>query len=156
GRLRVQLGSLSQTTRNLLREGLEGDQLFILPANLFEAGTNQGDVEFLIYLNFFARQGIRTRIAGTARQRETLARLLTLTIFGLFEPGEPVPSLAELQQRFLVPDRATYDFFLMAYEMFATRAGRGAESPVLMVSDYIDYAVVGDQETVVGAIGGAE
>jgi len=156
GRLRVQLGSLSQTTRNLLREGVEGDQLFILPANLFEAGTNQGDVEFLIYLNFFARRGIRTRLAGTARQRDTLARLLTLTIFGLFEPGAPLPSFEVLRERFHVPDPATYAFFRMAYEMFGVRAGSAPDNPILTVSDYIDYTVLDDAAAMIGPIAGAE
>ena len=54
GATRVQLGSLSRTTKDILREGLQGDHLFILPASLFEGKTNYGDIEFLVYLNFFA------------------------------------------------------------------------------------------------------
>src|SRR5262249_3626452 len=45
GGLRIELGSLSQTTRNLLREGLTGEYLFILPGHLFESKTNYADVE---------------------------------------------------------------------------------------------------------------
>jgi hypothetical protein len=55
GGLRVELGSLSQTTKNLLREGVTGEYLFILPKHLFESKTNYADVEFLVYLNFFVR-----------------------------------------------------------------------------------------------------
>ena len=69
GEVRVQLGSISQTTKNLLREGLGGETLFILPQNLFENKTNFADIEFLVYLNFFLRQGLRTRFAGTAQQK---------------------------------------------------------------------------------------
>ncbi len=36
GATRVQVGSLSQTTKDILREGLRGYQVFILPASLFE------------------------------------------------------------------------------------------------------------------------
>ena len=86
GGLRVELGSLSQTTKNLLREGITGEYLFILPKHLFESRTNYADVEFLVYLNFFVRYGTRTRIVGTARQRDVLEHLLRLTIFGLFDP----------------------------------------------------------------------
>src|SRR5262245_197240 len=68
GATRVQLGSLSRTTKDILREGLQGDHLFILPASLFEGRTNYADIEFLVYLNFFLRQQTRTRIAGTSRQ----------------------------------------------------------------------------------------
>ena len=82
----IELGSLSQTTKNLLREGISGEYLFILPKHLFESKTNYADVEFLVYLNFFIRYGTRTRIVGTARQRTMLERLLRLTIFGLFDP----------------------------------------------------------------------
>src|SRR5207249_4757528 len=99
GEIRVQLGSLSQTTRNLLREGLRGEQVFILPPTLFESGTNYGDIEFLIYLNFFLRQGQRTLIVGTARQQHTLYRLLRLVIFGLVDPEAPEqPSFEELRK----------------------------------------------------------
>ena len=150
GDLRVQLGSLSHTTRNLLREGLQGEQVFILPAHLFEANTNQGDVEFLVYLNFFTRHGLRTRIVGTAPQRDTLHRLLTLTIFGLFEPGAPeLPAFEQLRRRYGVPDRETYDLFVTAFELFGVRAGPEPDSPMLAVSDYIDYTVLGDGDTVI-------
>ena len=50
---------------------------------------NYGDVEFVVYLNFFLRRGVRTRIAGAPRQRRPLTDLLTLTIFGVFDPGAP-------------------------------------------------------------------
>src|SRR4030095_8579259 len=97
GGLRVELGSLSQTTKNLLREGITGEYLFILPKYLFESKTNYADVEFLVYLNFFVRYGTRTRIVGTARQREVLEHLLRLTIFGLFDPHAAVqPSFETL------------------------------------------------------------
>src|SRR5262249_16797438 len=76
GALRVQLGSLSRSTKALLREGLQGEQLLILPATLFEDQTNYADIEFLVYLNFFLRQRARTRIAGTTHQRDLLRRLL--------------------------------------------------------------------------------
>ncbi|MEE8291171.1 MAG: hypothetical protein V3R80_06795, partial [Candidatus Tectomicrobia bacterium] len=38
--IRVQVGSLSQTTKNILREGLTGHYLFILPQHLFDGKTN--------------------------------------------------------------------------------------------------------------------
>ena len=34
GLVRVQFGSPAQTTRNLLREGVEGEHLFVLPASV--------------------------------------------------------------------------------------------------------------------------
>ena len=48
GGTRVQLGSLSRTTKDILREGLQGDHLFIVPASLFEGKTNYADIEFLV------------------------------------------------------------------------------------------------------------
>src|SRR5262249_34476202 len=106
GGLRIELGSLSQTTKNLLREGITGEYLFILPRHLFESKTNYADVEFLVYLNFFIRYGRRTRIVGTARQRAVMEQLLRLTIFGLFDPHRVTqPSFEALHERYNVPDR---------------------------------------------------
>jgi CRP-like cAMP-binding protein len=148
GEIRVQLGSLSQTTRNLLREGLQGEHVFILPGNLFEGKTNYGDIEFLIYLNFFARQRVRTRIVGTGRQRETLEQLLTLTIFGLFDPADPEPRpFARLHRQYGVPDRATYDFFLAAYETYGVRTGPDLSSPVVGIRDYVNFIVLEGDDT---------
>src|SRR5262249_16776499 len=79
GSTRVQLGSVSRTTKDILREGLQGTQIFVLPSSLYEGKINYGDVEFLVYLNFFIRQKTRTLIVGTAQQRHILHRLLTLT-----------------------------------------------------------------------------
>jgi CRP-like cAMP-binding protein len=150
GQVRVQLGSLSQTTRNLLREGLHGEQLFLLPANLFEGKTNHGDIEFLVYLNFFARHGLRTRIAGTARQREILERVLALTIFGLFEPGTAVlPSFEEVRRRCGGLDRETYELFVTAFRTFGVRTSSDPDSPMLAVSDYVDYTVLGEHDTTI-------
>src|SRR5262249_26021210 len=108
GGTRVQVGSLSQTTKDILREGLRGDQVFILPETLFESKTNYGDVEFLVYLNFFLRQQTRTKIVGTPRQRHVLYRLLTLTLFGLFDPAEEPASFEELRRNYGVDSRETY------------------------------------------------
>jgi CRP-like cAMP-binding protein len=155
GGIRVQFGSPGQTTRNLLREGVEGEHLFVLPPSLVDGRTNYGDVEFLVYLNFFVRRGVRTRLVGSARQRQTLAELLRLTIFGLFEPRPPdeasgEPSPETLRRRYGVPDRATYEFFRLAYETFAVREGPGPDGPVLPVDAYLDFAVLGeDGEAVV-------
>ena len=158
GRIRVQFGSPAQTTRNLLREGVDGDHVFVLPAAFVEDRTNYGDVEFVVYLNFFLRRGVRTRIVGTARQRDTLAELLTLTIFGVFDPRlRQQPSFEELQRRYGVPDRETYDFLRLAHETFAVRALSEPDSAVLPVDAYVAYTVLAeDGETVVPAGGGNE
>ena len=117
GGTRVQLGSLSRTTKDILREGLQGDHLFIVPASLFEGKTNYADIEFLVYLNFFLRQKTRTRIVGTSRQRHVLHRLLTLTLFGLFDPAAPEPpSFEKLAEVYGVDSRETYDFLRTAHE----------------------------------------
>jgi CRP-like cAMP-binding protein/L-ascorbate metabolism protein UlaG (beta-lactamase superfamily) len=148
GEIRVQLGSLSQTTRNILREGLQGEHVFILPGNLFEGKTNYGDIEFLVYLNFFARERVRTRIVGTARQRETLEQLLTLTIFGLFDPTDPEPkSFERLHRQYGVPDRATYDFFYAAYETYGVRTGPELSSPIVGIPDYVNFIVLEGEDT---------
>ena len=69
-------------------------------------------MEFLVYLNFFVRYGTRTRIVGTARQRDVLAHLLRLTIFGLFDPhAHEQPSFETLHSLYNVPDRETYALF---------------------------------------------
>jgi hypothetical protein len=108
GLVRVQFGSPAQTTRNLLREGVDGEHVFVLPAAFVEDRTNYGDLEFIVYLNFFLRRGVRTRIVGVARLRRALAELLTLTIFGVFDPqAREQPSFADLKQRFGVPDQET-------------------------------------------------
>src|SRR5262245_48507796 len=145
GGLRVELGSLSQTTKNLLREGITGEYLFILPKHLFESRTNYADVEFLVYLNFFVRYGTRTRIVGTARQRDVLEHLLRLTIFGLFDPhADEQPSFETLRQHYNVPDRETYALFRMLYEKYGVRQNCCATGAILDLDSYIDFVVLDD------------
>lgn len=154
GAIRVQLGSLSQTTRNLLREGHRGEQVFILPQTLFEAGTNYADIEFLVYLNFFLRRGQRTRIVGTDRQKRVFYRLLTLVIFGLFDPDAKEPaSFEQLRETYKVPDRDAYRFFLSAYGSYAARRGPDASSPVHSLDDYVDFSTLGPGDTVIPIVG---
>src|SRR5713101_4328307 len=150
GTTRVQLGSLSQTTKDILREGLQGTQIFILPSSLYEGKTNYGDVEFLVYLNFFLRQQMRTLIVGTAQQRRILHRLLTLTLFGLFDPSAAAPpSWEELQGAYRVGSRETYDFLLAAYELYGARRGSDPGGPLLGVDDYVDLVTLDGDETVI-------
>lgn len=145
GGLRVELGSLSQTTKNLLREGITGEYLFILPKYLFESRTNYADVEFLVYLNFFVRYGKRTRIVGTARQRDVLEHLLRLTIFGLFDPhAHEQPSFETLHALYNVPDRETYALFRMLYEKYGVRQNCCATGAILDLDAYIDFVVLDD------------
>ena len=61
------LAEAEARSKDILREGLQGDHLFILPASLFEGKTNYADIEFLVYLNFFLRQKTRTRTIHTSR-----------------------------------------------------------------------------------------
>lgn len=143
GGLRIELGSLSQTTRNLLREGITGEYLFILPRHLFESRTNYGDVEFLIYLNFFVLYGRRTRIVGTAQQRAVMEQLLRLTIFGLFDPQvAEQPCFETLHERYNVPDRETYALFRMLYEKHGVRQHGCATGAILDLEAYIDFTVL--------------
>jgi CRP-like cAMP-binding protein len=155
GVIRVQFGSPAQTTRNLLREGVDGDHVFVLPAAFVEDRTNYADVEFVVYLNFFLRRGVRTCIVGTARQRNALAELLTLTIFGVFDPRLPrQPTFEELHQRYGVRDRETYAFLRLAHEIFAVRAPSEPGS-VVPTDAYFAYVVLAENgETVVPAAGG--
>ena len=158
GTIRVQFGSPAQTTRNLLREGVDGEHVFVLPAAFVENRTNYGDVEFVVYLNFFLRRGVKTRIAGVARLRPALAELLTLTIFGVFDPqAREQPSFAELQQRFGVPDQETYDFLRLAHETFAVRTGSDPAAPVIPADEYFAYTELAeDGDTIVPARDGSE
>ncbi|HXJ78832.1 MAG TPA: cyclic nucleotide-binding domain-containing protein [Candidatus Methylomirabilis sp.] len=150
GRTRVQLGSPSQTTKDILREGLRGDQIFILPATLFEGRTNYGDVEFLVYLNFFLREQTRTRIVGSARQQDILYRILTLTLFGLFDPSAPEPaSFEQVREAYGVDSRETYEFLRLAHELYGTRRGPEAGSPLLGIDDYVDFVTLELGETVI-------
>src|SRR6266478_2763989 len=150
GATRVQLGSLSRTTKDILREGLQGDHLFILPASLFEGKTNYADIEFLVYLNFFLRQKTRTRIVGTSRQRHVLHRLLTLTLFGLFAPGAPEPpSFEKLAEAYGVGSRETYHFLRTAHELYGARRDGSPESPLLGIDDYVDFVALGGEATVI-------
>jgi len=150
GATRVQLGSLSRTTKDLLREGLQGDHLFILPASLFEGKTNYADIEFLVYLNFFLRQKTRTRIAGTSRQRTVLHRLLTLTLFGLFDPAAPEPpSFENLAEAYGVGTREEYQFLRAAHELYGTRRDNSPGSPLLGVDDYVDFVSMDGAATVI-------
>ncbi len=150
GQIRVQLGSLFDTTRNLLREGVSGEQVFILPPTLFADRTNYFDIEFLVYLNFFVRRGRRTRIVGTAEQRVTLKRLLTLTVFGVFDPetSEP-PTFDQLHEAYGVPDREAYALFRAAHEEYCARQGPGPASPVLGLDAYVEFFELQGGETVV-------
>jgi CRP-like cAMP-binding protein len=150
GATRVQVGSLSQTTKDILREGLRGDQVFILPANLFEGKTNYGDVEFLVYLNFFLRQQTRTMIAGTSRQRHILHRLLTLTLFGLFDPSAPEPpSFEQLRDAYGIESRDTYHFLRASHESYGARRGPDLDSPLLGIDAYVDWVTLDGEETVI-------
>src|SRR6266478_345693 len=150
GGTRVQLGSLSRTTKDILREGLQGDHLFILPASLFEGKTNYADIEFLVYLNFFLRQKTRTRIVGTARQWHVLHRLLTLTLFGLFDPGAPEPpSFEKLAEAYGVGSRETYHFLRTAHELYGARRDGSPESPLLGIDDYVDFVALDGEATVI-------
>jgi CRP-like cAMP-binding protein len=150
GAIRVQVGSLSETTRNLLRDGLRGEYIFVLPHLLFEGRTNYADIEFLIYLNFFVRRGQPTRIVGTARQRRTLERLLTLVIFGVFDPDAgALASFEELRASYGVADLSTYAFLRMAYEAYAVRATGDPSGPVQGLASYIDFTVLESGGTVI-------
>src|SRR6266850_1420397 len=150
GVTRVQLGSLSRTTKDILREGLQGDHLFILPASLFEGKTNYADIEFLVYLNFFLRQKTRTRIAGTSRQQQVLHRLLTLTLFGLFDPAAPEPPCFEkLAEAYGVGSLDTYHFLRTAHELYGARRDDSPESPLLGIDDYVDFFALDGEATVI-------
>jgi CRP-like cAMP-binding protein len=147
---RVQLGSLSRTTKDILREGLQGDHLFILPASLFEGKTNYADIEFLVYLNFFLRQQTPTRIVGTSRQRHVLHRLLTLTLFGLFDPAAPEPpSFEKLAEAYGVGSRETYHFLRTAHELYGARRDDSQESPLLGIDAYVDFFALDGKATVI-------
>jgi CRP-like cAMP-binding protein len=150
GVTRVQLGSMSRTTKDILREGLQGDHLFILPASLVEGKTNYADIEFLVYLNFFLRQKTRTRIVGTSRQWHVLHRLLTLTLFGLFDPAalEP-PSFEQLDEAYGVGSRETYDFLRTAHELFGARRDGGVGSPLLGIDAYVEFFALDGEATVI-------
>ena len=150
GATRVQLGSMSRTTKDILREGLQGEHLFILPASLFEGKTNYADIEFLVYLNFFLRQKTRTRIADTSRQWDVLHRLLTLTLFGLFDPAasEP-PSFEQLAEAYGIGSRETYDFLRTAHELYGTRRDGGAGSPLLGIDAYVEFFALDGEATVI-------
>jgi CRP-like cAMP-binding protein len=150
GATRVQLGSLSRTTKDILREGLQGDHLFILPASLFEGRTNYGDIEFLVYLNFFLRQKTRTRIVGTSRQRHVLYRLLTLTLFGLFDPAAPEPpSFEKLAEAYGVGSRETYHFLRTAHDLYGARRDGSPGSPLLGIDDYVDFVALDGEATAI-------
>jgi hypothetical protein len=146
GEIRVQLGSISQTTKNILREGITGNDLFLLPKNFFVGKTNYADIEFVVYLNFFVRNGIRTRIAGTARQKEILERLLNLTLFGLFNPRATTPpSFAQVHRIYGVPDQETLAFFRMCYERYAIRQGHDPTGAILGFEDYVDFVLLREE-----------
>jgi CRP-like cAMP-binding protein len=150
GATRVQLGSLSRTTKDILREGLQGDHLFILPASLFEGKTNYADIEFLVYLNFFLRQKTRTRIVGTSRQRHVLYRVLTLTLFGLFDPAAPEPpSFEKLAEAYGVGSPETYHFLRTAHELYGARRDGSPGSPLLGIDDYVDFVTLDGEATVI-------
>lgn len=150
GATRVQLGSLSRTTKDILREGFQADHLFILPASLFEGKTNYADIEFLVYLNFFLRQKARTRIVGTSRQRQVLHRLLTLTLFGLFDPAAPEPpSFEQLAGAYGVESRETYHFLRAAHELYGARQDGSPGSPLLGIDDYVDFVSLDGETTVI-------
>ena len=150
GATRVQLGSLSRTTKDILREGLQGDHLFILPASLFEGKTNYADIEFLVYLNFFLRQKTRTRIIGTSRQWQVLHRLLTLSLFGLFDPAAPEPPCFEkVADAYGVGSRETYLFLRTAHELYGARQDGSPGSPLLGIDAYVDFFALAGEATVV-------
>ena len=149
GATRVQLGSLSRTTKDILREGLQGDHLFILPASLFEGKTNYADIEFLVYLNFFLRQKARTRIVGTPRQRMVLHRLLTLTLFGLFDPAASEPSFEKLAETYGVDTEDTYRFLRNTHELYCARRDSRPGSPLLGIDDYVDFLTLNGEATVI-------
>src|SRR5262245_7841069 len=150
GSIRVQVGSVSETTRNLLREGLRGEHVFIVPHQLFEGRTNYADIEFLIYLNFFAGHGQATRLVATPRQRQTLERLLTLVIFGVFDPsGDTPPPFETLKAAYVIPDTDTLRFLRTAHELYAVRTSAEAGSPVRTLADYLRFSELQPGGTVI-------
>jgi CRP-like cAMP-binding protein len=150
GATRVQLGSLSWTTKDILREGFTGTEIFVLPPSLYEGNVNYGDVEFLVYLNFFLRKRMRTLIVGTPQQRTILHRLLTLTVFGIFDPSAgKQPSFEELHEVFGVESRATYDFLLAAYQHYGVRKDGHPGSPILGIDDYVHFVGLTGPETAI-------
>jgi hypothetical protein len=70
-----------------------------------------------------------------------LTDLLTLTIFGVFDPRAPeVPSFEELRQRYGVPDQETYDLFRLCHETFAVRTESNPAAPVIPADAYFAYS----------------
>src|SRR5262249_5636911 len=104
----------------------------------------------LVYLNFFLRQQARTLIVGTERQRGVLHRLLTLTLFGLFDPSAPDPvSFETARDVWGVDSREVYEFLLAAHQAYAVRAGPEPESPLLGIEDYVEFVpLVGDETAI--------
>ena len=103
-----------------------------------------------VYLNFFLRQQTRTRIVGTSRQWHVLHRLLTLTLFGLFDPAAPEPpSFEKLAEAYGVGSRETYHFLRTAHELYAARRDGGPESPLLGVDAYVEFFTLDGEATVI-------
>ncbi|MBI3329333.1 MAG: MBL fold metallo-hydrolase, partial [Nitrospinae bacterium] len=76
--------------------------------------------------------------------------MLTLTIFGLFNPeASAQPSFEEMHAAYGVPDRETCTFLRTAYEMYGVRKGRDPDSPILGLADYVNFVELGAGETVV-------
>ncbi len=150
GEIRVQLGSTAQTTRDLLREGMRGEQVFLLPRTLFAGKANYGDLEFLLYLNFFLQQGRPTRVVGTVPQQRALEQLLMLVIFGPFDPAAPEPpDFADLRAAHGVPDQDTAAFFRTAYEIYGVRQGPDPAGPILGLDSYVSFVRLEGEETVI-------
>ena len=150
GAIRVQLGSVSQTPRSVLREGGGAELVIILPTALFHGRTNYGDIEFLVYLNFFLHHGRRTRIVATAAQHATLRRFLMLALFGLFDPCAAAnPRFDSVRETYGVPDPETYGLFHTAYEIYAPRMAGDSAAPVRGLDDYVEAIELTTPETVV-------
>ena len=142
GTTRVQLAPCSRTTtKDILREGLQGDYLFILPASLFEGRTNYADIEvpFSLPLLFLRRR---------ARARASSAPPGNGTSFTGCSPSpcsassirlRPAPpSFEKLAEAYGVGSRETYHFLRTAHELHAARRDGGPESPLLGVDAYVE------------------
>ena len=142
---KLQFGIPAETTKDMMGREMLGEgtvpDVFILPPELFYGGRNYADIEFLLYYNFFFKQGKRVTIVGTLQQIENIRKYVQYSLLGPKRNSQEFKSYhPEVQQ-----------FLKTASEEYAVRGKNGV---LLDIDSYIDFiafqngtALVGKDET---------
>ena len=134
----VQFGVPTETTKELISRELLGKQqvpdIFVLPNEFFYDGRNYADLEFVIYYNFYFKQGRRITIVGTDEQIANLKVYMQHSLHGPDMEGEVFKTYDKNVQKFLKT-------------AFTVYSETGKDGEPLGVDAYINFATFNHGKT---------